>query len=160
MKQQIQVQAAILRRDEQDVLKAVRDSAQSQQQQGIVDIVKRIFDPIGITGKADTGAVERCARGCSTTRRRRGIARSASGRGCSSQLEVAMSALQGAVDKLSAAMREHYDKVAEIDRLRVHVKENILYYMQAIWSHEPPDQRFFRLYNIDVPVIAAKHARR
>ena len=53
-------------------------------------------------------------------------------------------------------MREHYDKVVEIDRLRVHVKDNILYYMQAIWSHEPPDQRFFRLYNIDVPVITAK----
>ena len=41
----------------------------------------------------------------------------------------------------------------------MHVKDNILYYMQAIWSHEPPDQRFFRLYNIDVPVHrAAGHA--
>ena len=67
-----------------------------------------------------------------------------------------MNALQGAVDKLSTAVREHYDKVLEVDRLRVHVKENILYYMQAIWSHEPPDQRFFRIYNIDVPVITAK----
>jgi hypothetical protein len=38
----------------------------------------------------------------------------------------------------------------------VHVKENILYYMQAIWSHEPPDQRFFRLYNKDVPIPTAK----
>jgi hypothetical protein len=25
--------------------------------------------------------------------------------------------------------------------------------MQAIWNEEPPDQRFFRLYNIDVPII-------
>jgi hypothetical protein len=25
--------------------------------------------------------------------------------------------------------------------------------MQAVWSHEPPDQRFFRLYNIDVPMV-------
>ena len=72
------------------------------------------------------------------------------------QLEVAVTALQAAVDKLSAAIREHYDKVAEIDRLRVHVKDNILYYMQAIWSHEPPDQRFFRLYNLDVPVIVPR----
>ena len=73
-----------------------------------------------------------------------------------SQLEVAMSALQAAVDKLSAAIRAHYDKVSEIDRLRVHVKDNILFYMQAIWSHEPPDQRFFRLYNVDVPVIVPR----
>jgi hypothetical protein len=67
------------------------------------------------------------------------------------QLEVATTALQSAVDKLSSAVKEHYDRVAEIDRLRVHVKDNILYYMQAIWRQEPPDQRFFRLYNIDVP---------
>ena len=69
------------------------------------------------------------------------------------QLEVAATALQAAVDKLSAAVKEHYDRVAEIDRLRIHVKENILYYMQAIWRQEPPDQRFFRLYNIDVPIV-------
>ena len=50
--------------------------------------------------------------------------------------------------------------MAEIDRLRVHVKENILYYMQAIWRQEPPDQRFFRLYNIDVPDRHAGHRRR
>jgi hypothetical protein len=69
------------------------------------------------------------------------------------QLEIATTALQAAVDKLSAAVKEHYDRVAEVDRLRVHVKENILYYMQAIWRHEPPDQRFFRLYDIDVPIV-------
>ena len=27
--------------------------------------------------------------------------------------------------------------------------------MQAIWSHEPPDQRFFRVYNLDVPIVEA-----
>jgi hypothetical protein len=70
------------------------------------------------------------------------------------QLELATTALQSAVDKLSSAVKEHYDCVAEIDRLRIHVKDNILYYMQAIWRQEPPDQRFFRLYNIDVPIVA------
>jgi hypothetical protein len=30
------------------------------------------------------------------------------------------------------------------------VKQNILYHMHAIWGHEPPDQRFFRLYNKNV----------
>src|SRR5262249_15804305 len=47
----------------------------------------------------------------------------------------------------------HFGMVAEIDRLRLHVKDNIMHYMQAIWSHEPPDQRYFRLYDLDVPVF-------
>ena len=142
-------------RDEQDVLEAVRDLGQSQQQQGIVDIVKRIFDPIGITGTADTGVVSAAEGMLDYAKEARDRADRERAR-LLSQLEIAMNALQGAVDKLSAAVRDHYDKVAEVDRLRVHVKENILYYMQAIWSHEPPDQRFFRLYNIDVPVLTAR----
>jgi hypothetical protein len=155
VKQEVEVQAAILRRDEQDVLEAVRDLGQSQQQQGIVDIVKRIFDPIGITGTADTGVVTAAEGMLDYAKETRDRADRERAR-LLSQLEIAMNALQGAVDKLSTAVREHYDKVLEVDRLRVHVKENILYYMQAIWSHEPPDQRFFRIYNIDVPVITAK----
>lgn len=69
------------------------------------------------------------------------------------QLDVAVSVLQAAVDKLSAAVKEHYDRVQEIDRLRLHVKENVLYYMQTIWRQEPPDQRFFRLYDLGVPIV-------
>ena len=76
------MQAAILRRDEQDLLEAVRDLGQSQQQQGIVDIVKRIFDPIGITGRP-IRVWSPLPRGCSTTRRRRVTARTGSGRACS-----------------------------------------------------------------------------
>ena len=72
------------------------------------------------------------------------------------QLELATTALQAAIDKLSAAIREHFAKVAEIDRLRVHVKENILYYMQAIWNHEPPDQRYFRVFETKVPIVKPK----
>ena len=126
----------------------------------MLDIVKRIFDPLGITGKADTGAVERRADRWSTTRRRRATAPTARARPAARPVRSRRHALQAAVDKLSAAVREHYDKVAEIDRLRVHVKDNILYYMQAIWSHEPPDQRFFRLYNIDVPIVDPAGRRR
>ena len=78
---------------------------------------------------------------------------SARRRGCWISWQSATTALQTAIDKLSAAIKEHYDRMTEIDRLRIHVKENILYYMQAIWSHEPPDQRFFRSYDIDVPIV-------
>ena len=111
VKQEIEVQAAILRRDEQDVLEAVRDLGQSQQQQGIVDIVKRIFDPIGITGTADTGVVTAAEGMLDYAKETRDRADRERAR-LLSQLEIAMNALQGAVDKLSAAVREHYDKVA------------------------------------------------
>jgi hypothetical protein len=62
--------------------------------------------------------------------------------------------LQLATDKYVAAAKDHFGKAADIDRLRIHVKDNIIYYMQAIWTYEPPDQRYFRLYDIDVPVFS------
>ena len=155
VQQQIKLQNALLQREELDVLEAVQELGQSQQEQGMVDIVKRIFDPIGITGNADTGAVSAAEAMVDYARESRDRADREKAR-LLAQLEVAMSALQASVDKLSAAVKEHYDMVAEVDRLRVHVKTNILYYLQAIWSHEPPDQRYFRLYDLDVPVITPK----
>ena len=155
LRQQIQTQVGVLNKDQQDVLDAVRNIGTSQQQQGMLNIVKRIFDPLGITGKADTGAVSAAQTMADYAKDTRDRAERERDR-LFAQLEVATTALQAAVDRLSAAVREHYDKVTEIDRLRLHVKDNILYYMQAIWNHEPPDQRFFRLYNIDVPVITPK----
>lgn len=152
LNQQIQVQTNILTADQQAVLSAVENLAQSKQEQGLFNTVKRIFDPIGITGNSDTGAVD-AAQAMedyakdTLDRAERDKAQLVS------QLQTAVTALQQAVDKLSAAVKDHYDNVAAIDRLRVHVKENILYYMHAIWNEEPPDQRFFRVYNIDVPII-------
>jgi len=56
------------------------------------------------------------------------------------------------------AMREHLDRITQTRRLITHVKNNILYYMQAIWSMEPPDQRYMRLYKVKVPTFeATKH---
>jgi len=155
LNQQIQLQVQTLDRSQRDVLNAVQGLADSERTEGMLNTVKRIFDPIGITGKADTGAVsaaQTMVDYAQTTvdRAEREKAR------LLAQLEVAVTALQGAVDKLSNAVKEHYDRVTEIDRLRVHVKENILYYMQAIWRQEPPDQRFFRLYNIDVPIFTPR----
>jgi hypothetical protein len=126
--------------------------ASNEQQLGIFNTVKRIFDPIGITGGGDTGAVDAAQAMVDYAKQTLDRAEREKAR-LLAQLEVAVTALQSAIDKLSAAVKEHYDRVAEIDRLRVHVKENILYYMQAIWRQEPPDQRFFRLYNIDVPIV-------
>jgi hypothetical protein len=150
--QQIQTQMGLLASNERSVQDAVEGLANAQQQQGIFSTVKRIFDPINITGSGDTGAVDAAQAMVDYAKQTLDRAERERTR-LMAQLEVATTALQAAVDKLSNAVKEHYDRVAEIDRLRMHVKENILYYMQAIWRQEPPDQRFFRLYNIDVPIV-------
>jgi hypothetical protein len=51
------------------------------------------------------------------------------------------------------ALQNKYARHVAIDQLRLHVKQNIFYYMQAIWDHEPPDQRFFRLYKKKIPCL-------
>jgi hypothetical protein len=71
------------------------------------------------------------------------------------RMEREVTALNDITEKYAKALADQFNHKAHIDRLRVHVKQNILYYMQAIWSHEPPDQRFFRLHKTPVPVLAA-----
>ncbi|MCD6679159.1 MAG: hypothetical protein LT102_00660 [Burkholderiaceae bacterium] len=64
-------------------------------------------------------------------------------------------ALQQMTQRYNETMREHLDRITQIRRLVAHVKNNILYYMQAIWSMEPPDQRYMRLYKVLVPQFEA-----
>src|SRR5262249_51664974 len=64
-----------------------------------------------------------------------------------SKLKDATTAFDQATKEYAAALQNQFSRHVIVDQLRVHVKQNILYYMQAIWDHEPPDQRFFRLYN-------------
>lgn len=47
----------------------------------------------------------------------------------------------------------------QIARLRTLIRDNILHFMHAIWSHEPRDQRYFRLYNTKVPRLHAPAAQ-
>ena len=70
------------------------------------------------------------------------------------RLEREVTALNALTESYSKALREHNNHLTEIARLQVHVKDNIMYYMQAIWRHEPSDQRFFRLHNTPVPDLA------
>jgi hypothetical protein len=138
---------------------ALRDLSQKADAQtglqfteGVLGTVKKVFDPFGLTGNQVLGTasgaqalVDFAQTGVDRAEREKSR--------LLDQLGIATTALQVAVDKLSAAIKEHYDRVTEIDRLRIHVKENILYYMQAIWNHEPPDQRYFRVFNVKVPVL-------
>jgi hypothetical protein len=150
LNQELQLQLNILAANQRSLDEAVGGMVSSTQTQGQLNFVKRIFDPIGITGDADTGAVDAAQLMVDYARETVNRAERERAR-LVSQLEAAATALQVAVDKFSTAVKDHYDQVAGVDRLRLHVKENILYYMQAIWRQEPPDQRYFRLYDLEVP---------
>lgn len=72
------------------------------------------------------------------------------------RMEREVTALASVSESYAKALSEHLNRKAQVARLQVHVKQNILYYMQAVWSHEPPDQRFFRLHKVKVPALAAQ----
>jgi hypothetical protein len=67
------------------------------------------------------------------------------------QLQRELATLAAMTDRFTAAYKEYIGQKVEVARLRLHIKQNILYYMQAIWDAEPPDQRFFRLHEVAVP---------
>jgi hypothetical protein len=61
--------------------------------------------------------------------------------------------LHGIVREYNEVMEQHLERRLAVKRLTTHIKENILHYMQAIWSMEPPDQRFMRLHKVKVPTF-------
>jgi hypothetical protein len=74
--------------------------------------------------------------------------------------EKAATALRQEVGNLHAltteynnTLRNHLDNETRVKRLLVHIRKHIFHYMQAIWSMEPPDQRFLRLHKVQVPVL-------
>jgi hypothetical protein len=134
------------------VVNAENWSLNDQRNQEYVAIVKTIFDPlnIGQVGKVDDGNSDRARIDFANEAMQRAQAKV---NDLSSQMKTELTVLQAAIDKYTAAATVHYAMQAQINRLRLHVKDNIIYYMQAIWAHEPADQRYFRLYNLDVPVF-------
>ncbi len=67
------------------------------------------------------------------------------------RLQREVTSLNEATERYTTAVRDHKNQLVQIARLQVHVKQNILHYMQAIWAHEVPDQRFLRHYQTPVP---------
>ncbi|MDP9203746.1 MAG: hypothetical protein M3P26_17720 [Gemmatimonadota bacterium] len=72
------------------------------------------------------------------------------------RLDREVTTLTAITETYTKSLSEHLNRREQISRLLVHVKSNILYYMQAIWSHEVPDQRFFRLHEVQVPRLKGK----
>ncbi|MEW8393795.1 MAG: hypothetical protein AB2651_18595 [Candidatus Thiodiazotropha sp.] len=69
-----------------------------------------------------------------------------------------MSSFNSAQEAYSAALIAYYTKSTQILQLRLHIRDNILHYMQAIWEYEPPDQRWLRLREVRVPQYRYKTA--
>lgn len=67
------------------------------------------------------------------------------------ELSMQRNALDRAITEYNKVVLENHIKIRQVDRLIDHLRDNILYYMKAIWSHEPPDQRYLRLFNHEVP---------
>jgi len=149
--QQVQLANAALNTATLGLEKAETQEVQDLQAAETASILKGVFDPLGITGKSGGDG--------NSDRARVDFAKDALNRAQTkvnqliSELRTEMTALQVAIDKYTKAATTHFGMLADIDRLRVHVKDNIIYYMQAIWTYEPADQRYFRLCNVDVPTF-------
>lgn len=72
------------------------------------------------------------------------------------RLQRETTAVRELTEKYTAQLSEHLNRRTQISRLRVHLKANIFHYMQAIYSYEPPDQRYFRLRDVQVPRLVGK----
>ncbi len=75
------------------------------------------------------------------------------------QLDSETAALKIANDALAKAQAEHLNCLMDLGTFRLHIKENILYYMQAIWSHTFKDQLFLELHKRTVPRLAIRKKR-
>ena len=150
--QQVQAANNALEKATGGLVNAENQEVADQQAASEFSAIKSVFDPLGLgpSGSTDGNA----------DRARVDYAKDALNRAQAkadqlvSQLKTEMTALQVAIDKYTKAATKHFSMLAEIDRLRIHVKDNIIYYMQAIWTYEPADQRYFRLYNLEVPTFS------
>ena len=133
-------------------------------------IARRIFDPINVSkriargdsnltfGEHEDPAVLEARREALETRLEYLDTNLETAR---SDLNTANSALNEAMQELSTALREMFTRRNLVAQLKLHIKQNILYYMQAIWTHEYSHQRYMRLYNlpIDIPMPGRRPSR-
>lgn len=76
------------------------------------------------------------------------------------KLENETANLNSMSQQLALKQKERIEKSIHIERLKVHIKDNILYYMQSIWTHEHKDKRFFRLLDTKVPKFHGSYSIR
>lgn len=71
------------------------------------------------------------------------------------RLDAETAALSAATQAYAKARAEHGNRLLQIAGLRAHFKENVLFYMQAIWNFTFRDQMLFSLCNVKVPRLTA-----
>ena len=92
--------------------------------EGVLDTRQEGLRPVRLTGKKAVGTVEGVADDGRLRPGDRRPCRTRAGHGCSTQLGGGDERRsRSPIDKLSAAIKEHNDRVTEIDRLRIHVKD-------------------------------------
>lgn len=69
------------------------------------------------------------------------------------QLAGSNNSLARATEEYTDRLSEHLSNVVLITELKNHIKDNITHYMQAIWMHEPFQQRWLRLKDVPVPIL-------
>ena len=69
------------------------------------------------------------------------------------QLAHTNASLAKVTEEYTERLSAHLANVVLITELKNHVKDNITHYMQAIWMHEPFQQRWLRLKDVPVPVL-------
>ena len=72
------------------------------------------------------------------------------------RLDSEIASLGAAQDAYSKANAQHSDHLLQIAGLRTHFKENMLYYMQAIWSYTFKDHIFLQLSSVKALKLTAK----
>jgi len=77
-----------------------------------------------------------------------------------SRLQNSLSSLEAMERNYSERLAAHLRQVTQCERLKLHIKQNIMYYMQVIWSYEPDDQRYLRLRNVPVPIFEKNKNKR
>ena len=125
LKQQLLSQDQLVSAANQAVTDAVKQSVQGQESKDFLTAVHSIFDPLGITQTPDIGGATALQAQLDYAKEQLDRAEKERQK-VESDLQVAITALQGAIDKLATATKEHFEKLTGVDRLRVHVKDNIL----------------------------------
>lgn len=123
---------------------AIMHAAQAADGEGVVDSVSQWL--VG-------GGSEAANRARAETAREALERAEARRRALAERLESEARQLANLTERWASATRALLDRTVEVQRLRLHLKQNILHYMQAIWDHEPADQRILRLHTVPVPVV-------
>ncbi len=68
------------------------------------------------------------------------------------------SRLASAVEYFNEAFTAYAVKLIQIRRLQLHIKDNVIYYMQAVWEHQDNHQTLMRLRHQQIPKITGRIA--